>query len=443
MENSVNPANGHSVHRTVKSKERAESESNGITASSQEVHETWNNAYLLLLCIFLPALLLLVLDGCRAPAEPWFFSGAGMAQLWDWGALQLVVLFTVLQGALYYLPFGKVAEGKVGHGGTCIKYSMNGLHALVVTVLLVAGLWHHGSFQGAAISSRVPQLVTASTAVALVLSIAVYLRSFTVLPQQLVNYGTKGNFLQEFALGREMDPSVGKVDLKQFMMVRIGFIGWTLVDISYLLAEIETKGWPTVPLLMVVTFHLVYILDFLIDEDTVLPTKEYTEDGIGFLMILGEYIWIPFYSSMPIYFLLHRPTQISPLSAVLICLMFAFGFVTYYMSNEQKSEFRKNPNNPSLAHLETIASPSGKKLLVSGWFGWVRHPNYLGDIMMTLAWCLPCGFTSFLPYLPALQCTNLLRLRAAEIEEACRKRHREAWQEYCRRVPYQLVPYVY
>ncbi len=41
--------------------------------------------------------------------------------------------------------------------------------------------------------------------------------------------------------------------------------------------------------------------------------------------------------------------------------------------------------------LKTIRSPAGRSLLVSGWFGWVRHPNYSGDVLMMFAWCLPCG----------------------------------------------------
>lgn len=28
---------------------------------------------------------------------------------------------------------------------------------------------------------------------------------------------------------------------------------------------------------------------------------------------------------------------------------------------------------------------------MSGWWGMVRHPNYLGDLIMALAWSLPCG----------------------------------------------------
>lgn len=41
--------------------------------------------------------------------------------------------------------------------------------------------------------------------------------------------------------------------------------------------------------------------------------------------------------------------------------------------------------------LKTIHTSTGKNLLVSGWWGFVRHPNYLGDLIMALAWSLPCG----------------------------------------------------
>jgi protein-S-isoprenylcysteine O-methyltransferase Ste14 len=44
-----------------------------------------------------------------------------------------------------------------------------------------------------------------------------------------------------------------------------------------------------------------------------------------------------------------------------------------------------------IVDLETIPTTTGKKLLVSGWWGMCRHPNYLGDLMMALSWSLTCG----------------------------------------------------
>ena len=45
----------------------------------------------------------------------------------------------------------------------------------------------------------------------------------------------------------------------------------------------------------------------------------------------------------------------------------------------------------SLADLETLPTAGGKKLLVSGWWGLVRHPNYLGEILIQWSWVLPAG----------------------------------------------------
>ncbi len=42
--------------------------------------------------------------------------------------------------------------------------------------------------------------------------------------------------------------------------------------------------------------------------------------------------------------------------------------------------------------LESMATlVPGSRLLISGWWGYVRHPNYLGDILMAVAWSLTCG----------------------------------------------------
>lgn len=101
-----------------------------------------------------------------------------------------------------------------------------------------------------------------------------------------------------------------------------------------------------------------------------------------------------------------------------ILIVHNFGWVIYRASTSQKAEFRKNPLKPSLSRklhlnsfskltlygdtydnlicksfvdLETIPTSQGKKLLVSGWFGWIRHPNYLGVFIMHLCWTALCG----------------------------------------------------
>ena len=41
--------------------------------------------------------------------------------------------------------------------------------------------------------------------------------------------------------------------------------------------------------------------------------------------------------------------------------------------------------------LQSIPTSTGKRLLVSGWWGLVRHPNYLGDLILALSWSMYCG----------------------------------------------------
>jgi steroid 5-alpha reductase family enzyme len=60
-------------------------------------------------------------------------------------------------------------------------------------------------------------------------------------------------------------------------------------------------------------------------------------------------------------------------------------------SETQRCEFAKDPANPSLAHLETLSTAGNKKLIVSGWWGLVRHPNYLGEVLIQWSWVLPAG----------------------------------------------------
>uniref|UniRef100_A0A673MHH6 Delta(14)-sterol reductase TM7SF2 n=2 Tax=Sinocyclocheilus rhinocerous TaxID=307959 RepID=A0A673MHH6_9TELE len=409
----------------------------------------------------------MILDGCRSSSESWVLLGSAGTLIWDWTSVCVVLLFTVLQVALYYLPVGQVTEGKMGCDGKRLKYKLNGLHAFLLTVVLMLVLWFAGVLRAGAGTVRIFSLVSAAMAVSLIFSLTLFLCPIRTPSSAHVTYNTgmtpqllpvypqrlrsevmcvclccTAKPLLKFVLGHSMDPRLGLIDVKHFVMVRVGFIGWAVMDLNYLLTAVEMKN-SSLALLLVVVFQLIYILDFLVDEGSVLTTKEFTDEPIGFIMILGEFIWIPFFSSLPAYFLLQRPNHIHFLSAVPICLLFAAGFLMYYLSNEQKDGFRRNPSDPAYARLNTIRSPAGSSLLVSGWFGWVRHPNYSGDILMMFAWCLPCGFTSVLPYLPALQCFHLLRQRANEIEESCLKKHRDAWREYCRRVPYKLLPCVY
>jgi Delta14-sterol reductase len=72
-----------------------------------------------------------------------------------------------------------------------------------------------------------------------------------------------------------------------------------------------------------------------------------------------------------------------------------------------------------------------------------RHVNYLGDWLMGVAWCIPTGFGSPVPYFYAVYFAVLLLHRERRDEEKCKKKYKKDWEEYKRVVPWRIVPFVY
>lgn len=45
----------------------------------------------------------------------------------------------------------------------------------------------------------------------------------------------------------------------------------------------------------------------------------------------------------------------------------------------------------SYTDLKTLTNRQGHQLLVGGWWGFLRYPNYLGDLIMSLSWSFYAG----------------------------------------------------
>ena len=67
----------------------------------------------------------------------------------------------------------------------------------------------------------------------------------------------------------------------------------------------------------------------------------------------------------------------------------------------------------------------------------------LGDWLITLSWCLLCGFNSPIPYFQAVYFAILLVHRAMRDDEACVHKYGADWIEYKKRVPYMFIPHVF
>lgn len=399
-----------------------------------------------LIMLGLPAFLFLLLLMCRQ-REPSLLNFPpplpALYGLWETRAFGVYVLWFFVQALFSLLPIGKVVEGTPLTDGRRLKYRLNGFYAFILTSAVVGAALFWG-VELYYVYRHFLQLALAAIVFSVVLSVYLYVRALRAPPDEL-SPASSGNAIYDFFIGHELNPRIGTFDLKYFCELRPGLIGWVVINLAMLLAEmkLQNRATPSLAMILVNSFQLLYVVDALWNEEAVLTTMDIIHDGFGFMLAFGDLVWVPFIYSFQAFYLVHHPNEVSwPVASLIIALKLC-GYIIFRCSNTQKNAFRKNPADPKLAHLKTIHTSAGKSLLVSGWWGFVRHPNYLGDLIMALAWSLPCGFNHILPYFYVIYFAVLLVHREARDERQCRRKYGLAWDKYCRRVPYRLLPYVY
>lgn len=284
-------------------------------------------------------------------------------------------------------------------------------------------------------------LITVSTIGSLLLSVYLYVASFA--PEALLaTGGNTGYHIYDFFIGRELNPRIGTFDLKEFCELRPGLIGWLAINIGMAFEQHRRLGYISGSMLIVVLSQGVYVWDALFQEKAILTTMDITTDGFGFMLAFGDLTWVPFiYTLQARYLVDHDPDMSRPALFAVLCIQL-LGFYVFRAANSEKDAFRRDPDAAHVKHLRYMDTKRGTRLLVSGWWGSARKINYTGDWLVTLSWCLLCGFESPLPYFQALYFAVLLVHRANRDDQMCFDKYGDDWTEYKRRVPYIFIPYV-
>lgn len=364
--------------------------------------------------------------------------------LWDLNVFGICILWFFFQVLIYLLPVGKVADGVPLSNGRRLKYRINGFHAFLLSSAAIAVALYF-KINLLYVYDHFLQFAVSATILSFLLSIYLYIRSQKKAEDELSLGGNSGNVIYDFFIGRELNPRIGTFDLKYFCELRPGLIGWVIINLVMLFAEMKVneRDVPSVSMILVNSFQLLYVVDALWNEEAILTTMDIVHDGFGFMLAFGDLVWVPFVYSLQAFYLVNHPNEISWPVATAVVALNTFGYAVFRGANSQKNAFRRNPHDPKLANLKTIPTATGKSLLVTGWWGFVRHPNYLGDIIMALAWSLPCGFNHILPYFYVMYFICLLVHREARDERQCKKKYGVAWEKYCQRVRYRIIPYLY
>jgi protein-S-isoprenylcysteine O-methyltransferase Ste14 len=355
-------------------------------------------------------------------------------------ALGFYLAWFALQLGLSLIVPGKEERGVPLEDGRTLPYTMNGHWVFVITLALAIALPALGVLPATFLYDQLDALITSANIVVTLLCLLMYVigRRQASPKERLLNP------IEAYFMGATLNPRSGKLDWKFFCESRPGMILWVLLDFSFAAAQYAEFGSVSNGMWLVCAFQLLYVADYFVHEEAILTTWDIRHESFGFMLCWGCLVWIPFTFSLQGLYLADHPHALSAPGALALIAFNLLGYAIFRGANLQKHKARKLPDTRIWGRpAEFIETARGTKLLVSGFWGIARHSNYLGDLMMGLAWCLTTGFHSVLTYFYFIYFVILLVHRERRDNDHCARKYGADWERYTARVRWRILPFVY
>jgi len=351
----------------------------------------------------------------------------------DYEAIGMVLSFVLILRLLEFFCIGKEVQG----------YRMNGFQSLLLVLALVPTLAYHGVNLGK-ITAKYFHLMCATILLSYCQAILSLALSHGADPVSLSAKGNTGNPLVNLFHGRQLNPTLLGANLK-LQTFRCSMIGLALLNTLLVTeASMATEVNPTV--VIAATYQILYAMDAMYYEECYFYSHDSLYSGYGWSLI-SSYLTFPFLPTLVTRYLVGVSPSLPWTALAAITAMNLLGYYIYRSSENQRCQLAKDPSHPSLAHLQTLETIKGRRLIVSGWWGLVRHPNYLGELLVQWSWVLPAaptlGLAQLVPYYLPVVTTLMLVLRCLQINKRNGKKFGDAWSEYTGRVKANIIPCVF
>jgi len=318
-----------------------------------------------------------------------------------------------------------------------LKYRLNGIWVLFTTCILWFLLCNSGILAWDWLYIYRWYELAGAITFGLIFSFAI------VLPYPKV----KDSFLADFYLGRLENPQLwgGRIDAKMWLYL-IGAVMLELNILSFaahhhlLYGAAASKG-----IFLCAGLLTYFLIDYLTFEEVHLYTYDLFAERVGFKLGWGCIAFYPYFYSVPLWSTVDLPSANTPTYVLaLYALVFFSGWCLARGANMQKYFFKKDPNRSFLGIKPESITDGNKILLVNGFWGLSRHINYLGEILMATGIVL-CVGQPLLPYpwLYPFYYVVLLFPRQIDDDKRCALKYGALWDEYLKRVPYRIIPYIY
>ncbi|RYR71310.1 hypothetical protein Ahy_A02g005582 [Arachis hypogaea] len=364
----------------------------------------------------------------------------------SWNSAYLLLGFFAYLAIAGSIVPGKIVPGVVLADGTRLHYRCNGLVSLLLLVALLGisvkmgfvsptvcvntDILHFASRYESyarirvaqndlwqllqAISERGLELLSTTFVFSFLVTLALY---FAGCKSRSKGSSLKphitGNLIHDWWFGIQLNPQFMGIDLK-FFFVRAGMMGWLLINLSVLAKSIQ-DGTLSKSMILFQLFCALYILDYFVHEEYMTSTWDIIAERLGFMLVFGDLVWIPFTFSIQGWWLLANEVELTTAAIIANCLVFLIGYMVFRGANKQKHVFKKNSKAPI----------------------WGKPPKVIGGKLLASGYCSP------VPYFYPIYLLILLIWRERRDESRCAEKYKEIWSEYEKLVPWRILPYVY
>ncbi|KAF0468857.1 7-dehydrosterol-delta 7-reductase [Gigaspora margarita] len=371
-----------------------------------------------------------------------------------WDGIKIYLSWLSFQAILYAILPAKIGYGQRTPAGHILPYKVNGLLAWFIThTLFLVGAFCFNWWKGSIIHDNWGALLIAANIYGYFLTFFSFAKAY-IMPSHPEDRKFSGSFIYDLLMGIEMNPRFGKYwDFKLFHNGRPGIIAWTLINLSFAAAQYNQIGYVTNSMILLNFLHAVYVLDFFYNEDWYLRTIDIAHDHFGFYLAWGDTVWLPWMYTVQSHYLVRNTVDLSVPYFLLVLTTGLSGYYIFRAVNHQKDIVRRMDGNckiwgkPAQFIRTHFVTSDGKEhnsiLLTSGFWGISRHFNYVGDLLISLAMCLTCGFDHLLPYFYIIYMFILLIHRIYRDDARCRGKYGKYWDNYCQVVKWKLFPYIF
>ena len=379
--------------------------------------------------------------------DQWISNVCGYTACWE-----MIGVFSLLQLILMRILPGREFDGPVGPNGHVPKYHANGLWAYLITCVLFIGCSSYGLnlFPASILIDLYQELVTTLVFFGIIFSSIIYIKG--VFFPSTVESDLSGNVIFDFFWGTELYPRVLGWDVKVFICSRFGLMLWQLLVFSGLGYQQKVYGEVSSAYIATAVIQTQYLLKLYMSEKVYAKSMDVAWDRAG-LYICWRYIaFTVVWCNTPTVYLAMYSVEISRVYAAACILMgVLFTWLTYW-ADMQKDIVRETEGKclvfgkkPKIIWAKYKVGRDEEKqniLLASGFWGWSRHFHCLTEILTSLAWSLPALFNTIFPWIYINIHVLYVLQHVIRSEWRCRAKYGKYWEEYCKLVPYRLIPYV-